>query len=86
MECHCKPFACPEEGCVKPFQRFSSLEHHLDVGRYKYALESLRLLNEAMVSYASKLELGVVTADNPVEDTGRAKATDFFYRCQWAGR
>ena len=53
MECHCKLFACPEEGCVKSFQRFSSLEHHLDVGRYKYALESLALLHEAMMSYAS---------------------------------
>ena len=32
MECHCKLFACPEEGCAKSFQRFSSLKHHLDVG------------------------------------------------------
>ena len=76
MECHCKLFACPEEGCVKSFQRFSSLEHHLDVGRHKYALESLTLLDKAMLSYASKLEQGVATVDNPVEDTGTAKAPD----------
>ena len=76
MECHCKLFACPEEGCVKSFQRFSSLEHHLDVGRHKYVLESLMLLDKAMMSYASKLEQGVATVDNPVEDTGTAKAPD----------
>ena len=25
VECHCELFACPEEGCVKLFQRFTSL-------------------------------------------------------------
>ena len=43
MECHCKLFACPEEGCVKSFQRFLSLEHHLDFGRHKCALEIIWL-------------------------------------------
>ena len=75
MECHCKLFACPEEGCVKSFQRFSSLGNHLDVGRHKYALENLTLVDKAMMSYASKLEQGVVTVDNPVEDTGIAAKT-----------
>ena len=76
MECHCKLFACPEEGCVKSFQRFSSLEHHLDVGRHKYALESLTLLDKAMMSYATKLEQGAATVHDPVEDTGTAKTPD----------
>ena len=76
VECHCKLFACPEDGCVNSFQRFSSLEHHLDVGKHRYALESLTLLDKAMMSYASKLEQGVATVDNPVEDTGTAKAPD----------
>ncbi|PFX20277.1 hypothetical protein AWC38_SpisGene15301 [Stylophora pistillata] len=76
IECHCKLFACPEEGCVKSFQRFSSLEHHLDVGRHKYALESLTLLDRAMMSYAPKLKQGVATVDNPVEGSGKAKASD----------
>ena len=39
-ECHNKLFSCPEEGCIKSFQRFSSLQHHLDVGRHNYALEN----------------------------------------------
>ena len=76
VECHCKLFACPEDRCIKSFQRFSSLEHHLDVGKHRYALESLTLLNKAMMSYASKVEQGVATVDNPVEDTGTAKAPD----------
>lgn len=79
MECHCKLFACPEEGCVKSFQRFSSLEHHLDVGRHKYALESLTLLDKAMMSYATKLEQGAATVHDPVEDTGTAKTPDSRY-------
>ena len=76
VECHCELFACPEEGCVKSFQRFTSLEYHLNVGRHKYVLESLTLLDKAMMSYASKLEQGVATVDNPAEDTGTAKAPD----------
>lgn len=72
----CKLFACPEEGCVKSFQRFSSLEHHLDVGRHKYALERLTPLDRAMMSYASKLGQGVATVDNPVEGSGTAKVSD----------
>lgn len=76
IECHCKLFACPEEGCVKSIQRFSSLEHHLEVGRHKYVLESPTLLDRAMMSYSSKLELGVATVDNPVEGSGTAKASD----------
>ena len=31
-ECHDKLFSCPEEGRVKSFRRFSSLQYHLDAG------------------------------------------------------
>ena len=34
------------------------------------------LLDKAMLSFASKLEQGVATVDNPVEDTGTAKVPD----------
>ena len=27
-------FSCPEEGCVKTYQRFSSLQHHLDLRKH----------------------------------------------------
>ena len=53
-------FFCPEEGCVKSFQRYSSLQNHLDCGKHKYALERETLLDKAILMYASKLEQGSV--------------------------
>ena len=32
-------FTCIEEGCVKSFQRFSSLQNHLDLGKHNYVLD-----------------------------------------------
>ena len=32
-------FSCPEESCIKTFQRSSALQAHLDEGRHKHALE-----------------------------------------------
>ena len=32
-------YTCPEDGCVRKFQRSSALQAHLDVGKYKLALE-----------------------------------------------
>ena len=45
-------FTCTEEGCVKSFQRFSSLQNHLDVGKHNYILEQETFLDKAMVQYA----------------------------------
>ena len=49
-------FSCAEEGCVKSFQQYASLEKHLDCGRHKYALEHETLYDKAMTMYATKLE------------------------------
>ena len=51
-------FFCPEEGCVKSFLQYSSLEKHLDCGKHKYALEQETLYDKAMTMYATKLERG----------------------------
>ena len=32
-------FSCPEEGCVKTFERYSSMQRHLDCGKHQRALE-----------------------------------------------
>lgn len=48
----------PEEGCVKSFQQYSSLEKYLDCGKHHYALEQERLQNKAMTMCATKLERG----------------------------
>ena len=63
-------FNCPEEGCIKSFQQFSSLEKHLECGKHKYSLEHETLYDKAMTLYAAKLEhwAGVVpeTVDEDV--------------------
>ena len=38
-------FTCSEEGCVKTFQRFSSLQKQLDGGKHNYVLESESFLS-----------------------------------------
>ena len=55
-----KLFQCPNYGYVKSFQRYSSLQRHLDVGKHKYVLERETLLDKAMQSYATKLVQGNV--------------------------
>ena len=49
-------FSCPEEGCVKTYQRFSSLQHHLDLGKHERALENETLLDRAVLGYADRLQ------------------------------
>ena len=54
-----KAFSCPKEGCVRVFQRFSSLERHLSFERCTKSLERQSLLDLAKTQYASLLERGV---------------------------
>lgn len=49
-------FSCPEEGCVKTFERYSSMQRHLDCGKHQRALERYTLLDIAAVGYAQMLE------------------------------
>ena len=48
-------FSCPEESCIKTFQRSSALQAHLDEGRHKHALEKETLLDKAKRGYATKI-------------------------------
>jgi hypothetical protein len=64
-----KLFPCPSDGCIKSFQRFSSLQRHPDVGNHKYVLERETLLDKAMLSYAAKLDQGGGSLENqPLEE------------------
>ena len=53
-------FACPQDGCVRVFQRHSSLEKHLSSEKCK-SLEKRSLLDLAKITYKSALEEGVGT-------------------------
>ena len=57
-----KLFFCPEEGCIKSYQRYSSLHKHLEIGKHKRALERETLFDRAMLGYASRLEHGASAA------------------------
>ena len=49
-------FACPEEGCVKVYQRYLDLQYHLDCGKHDRMPEQETLLDKAVLNYASKIE------------------------------
>ncbi|XP_028517294.1 uncharacterized protein LOC114575856 [Exaiptasia diaphana] len=59
-----KLFPCTNDGCIRSFQRFSSLQRHLDIDKHKYALERETFLDKAMLSYAGKLHKG----DDPLKE------------------
>ena len=41
---------------MKEYQRFSSLQHHLDLRKHERALEHATLLNKAVLGYADRLQ------------------------------
>jgi len=51
-------FSCPQEGCVRVFQRFSSLEQHLSLEACELCPEKYSLLDLAKQEYASRLQEG----------------------------
>ena len=65
-------FSCPEEGCIKVYQRFSDLQYHLDCGRHDRIAEQETLLDKAVLNYASKIEQRVEPLPNmqPVHTLG----------------
>ena len=64
-------FTCSEEGCVKAFQRFSSLQKHLDFGKHQYALEKETFLDRAMQIYAENLESGKANIEEVQESASQ---------------
>ena len=49
-------YPCPEEGCTKSYQRFSSLQNHLDCGKHVRSLEQESIIDKAVRGYAARLE------------------------------
>ena len=56
--------SCPEDGRVKSFQMFLSLQKHLDGGSHRYALERESLRDKAMLRYA---ESGAASIEENVQ-------------------
>ena len=50
-------FSCPEQGCVKQYQRYSYLQQHLESGEHTFVLEQEPLLDRAIFGYAERLEV-----------------------------
>ena len=69
-------FFCPEEGCVMTYQRYSSLEQHIQCGKHKRALEQETLLDRAMLKYAYELEKGRSKVEELCDVACSRKETD----------
>ena len=54
-------FSCPQDGCVRVFQRLFSLEKHISLEKCTKSLENYSLLDLAKIGYKDKLEQGVGT-------------------------
>jgi hypothetical protein len=50
-----KLFACPVDGCIKLYQRYSNLESHVLHGECQFVEEKLNLIDKAKVCYREKL-------------------------------
>ena len=55
-------FSCPNEGCVKVYERHSSLEKHLSFGKCRMVPEKETLLDKAKKTYHTLLQEGNSTA------------------------
>ena len=64
-------YPCPEEGCTKSYQRFSSLQNHLDCGKHVRSLEKESMLDKAVRGYAARLE-GQFAGVSQFRDRARA--------------
>ena len=49
-------FSCPEEGCIKTYQRYLALQHDLDCGKHERKLEHETLCDRAAHGYANRLQ------------------------------
>ena len=57
-------FSCPEERCVKVYQRYPDLQYHLDCGKHNRMPEQETLLDKAVLNYAAKIEQRVEPLPN----------------------
>lgn len=68
-----KLFSCPVEGCVKMYQRFTSLDNHLQYGKCKLEQEKESLFDKAIALYQEKLQ---TQAPPPSLESSQAARTE----------
>ncbi|PFX23928.1 LINE-1 retrotransposable element ORF2 protein [Stylophora pistillata] len=76
-------FACPQDGCVRVFQRYSALEKHLTSEKCTKSLEKRSLRDLAKIAYKSALQgVGTIPTLQPVP--GLERRTDCCNKEGWA--
>ena len=68
-------FSCPEEGCIKRYQRFS-LQRHLDCGRHHPAIENESLLDRAIVSYSERPDVQSGSVPNIPTEVSKVRSVE----------
>ena len=69
-------FSCPEEGCIKRYQRFSSLQWHLDCGRHHLAIENESLFDRAIVGYSERLDVQTGSVPNIPTEVSKVRSVE----------
>ena len=81
-------FTCPQDGCVRVFQRLSSLEKHLSLEKCPKSLEKRSLLDLAKLGYKSRSEEGttsqVISFASFFRDTREATSGEVEVKEGWA--
>ena len=79
-------FSCPEEGCIKCYQRFSSLQRHMDCGRHHLAVENESLLDRAIVGYSEQLDVQSGSVPNIPTEVSKVRSVENLFIPGWALR
>ena len=80
-------FSCPEEGCIKRYQRFSSLQRHLDCGRHHLAIKNEGLFDRAIIGYSERLDVQSGSVPNiPTEVSEVRSVENLLFPMGWALR
>ena len=69
-------FSCPKEGCIKRYQRFSSLQRHLDCGRHHLAIENESLFDRAIVGYSERLDVQSGSVSNIPTEVSKVQSVE----------
>lgn len=79
-----KLFSCTIDGCVRSFQRYSSLEYHLEYGKCELKPERLSLMDKAKVMYTEKLMHGASEQTTMKSSDAQAKNEESMLPQGWA--